>query len=133
MTALPPSLSAALPGIQWSLSELAPPLHFQSLEQLQSIRKKPAAVNSELFHDVAGTVESLVVDGDNTSEKQQQRHFGLISCALILLGHGYTDECHDLITPISWPEDLHFGHGPSVYAVASPACQRDMIVVPNSL
>lgn len=53
----------------------------------------------------------------------EKRNFGLISLSLILLGNGMTDEAHDLVTPLSWPEDTYFGFGPSAYSTVSPATQ----------
>ena len=53
------------------------------------------------------------------SENEERHHFGLISMALLFLGHGLTDEAHDIVTPLSWPEDTHFGYGPSVYSQVS--------------
>jgi hypothetical protein len=40
------------------------------------------------------------------------------------LGNGLTEEAHtSLVTPMSWPEDTHFGFGPSVYTKVSPAAK----------
>ena len=50
-------------------------------------------------------------------------YHGWIALALILLGHGWTDECHNLCTPLSWPDDIHFAHGPSLYATVHPEVQ----------
>jgi len=32
---------------------------------------------------------------------------------LLLLGGGATDECHSLVLPLSWDEDMHIGWGPA--------------------
>jgi hypothetical protein len=49
--------------------------------------------------------------GDNDNpQRQQQQAFGIIACALILLGNGCIDEAHSIITPLSWPEPVHFGY-----------------------
>jgi len=123
-----------------------PSLHYQSLEELKGIRQKearqapcdelqrviddvPFALN-ELFPDETGTStftsspsslpqswqSQTLNDADST---RRQREFGRIAMALVLLGHGYTDECHNLITPMSWPDDIHFAHGPSTYGTTS--------------
>lgn len=34
-----------------------------------------------------------------------------IAVALILLGHGYTDEAHDLVSPLTWPRETPFSYG----------------------
>lgn len=42
--------------------------------------------------------------------------------ALILLGNGFADEAHDLITPLSWNEDTYFG-GPTLV----PTVNNDIV------
>jgi hypothetical protein len=116
---LPPILSAALPGIRWPLEMEAPPLHFRSLEEMKQIRSGKLP-DLELFRDVPSSLDSLFPLHET---EKQTRHFGTISIALILLGHGLTDECHDLITPLSWPDDIHFAHGPSIYGQVSPSAR----------
>ena len=60
-------------------------------------------------------------DGDDDDDDDDERkYFGWISLALICLGHGWTDECHNLVTPLSYPDDISFAHGPSRYATAGP-------------
>jgi hypothetical protein len=113
---LPQILSAALPGIRWPLGTEAPPLHFRSLDEMKEIRSGKLP-DLELFRDVPGSLDSLFPLHETEKET---RHFGTISIALILLGHGLTDECHDLITPLSWPDDIHFANGPSLYDQVSP-------------
>jgi hypothetical protein len=147
---LPPALLAAIPGITWPLDPtLTPPLYFESMEQMKAIRAASASSSSssqgtatessllelQLFQDIPGAVEQLfprrlgspAAGGSNNKldddddQDADKRYFGLISMALILLGHGYTDECHNLITPLSWPDDIHFAYGPSIYTQVSPA------------
>ena len=45
--------------------------------------------------------------------------YARVAVALLLLGGGATDECHDLITPLSWNDDTHFGYGPPKSSVAA--------------
>jgi hypothetical protein len=45
----------------------------------------------------------------------------ILHMSILLLGHGYTDECHNLVTPLSWRDDIHFASGPSIYDQVSPA------------
>ncbi|GAX09988.1 hypothetical protein FisN_11Lh019 [Fistulifera solaris] len=116
---LPPILSAALPGIRWPLEMEAPPLHFRSLDEMKQIRSGKLP-DLELFRDVPGSLDSFFPLHEM---KTETRHFGTISIALILLGHGLTDECHDLITPLSWPNDIHFAHGPSIYHEVLPSAR----------
>jgi hypothetical protein len=146
---LPPAaalfLDHAIPGIAWPLDPgLTPPLYYESMEQMRAIRASSSSASPstssllEFLRDIPGTVETLfprrssllgsaAAGGDDADQEKQdddERYcFGLISMALVLLGHGYTDECHNLITPLSWPDDLHFAYGPSVYAKVSLAAR----------
>jgi hypothetical protein len=85
------------------------------LEEMKSIRQKGDSLQKfDFLQDLPGTVEDLFPPTDPTT-----RHFGLVALALVLIGNGYTDECHNLITPLSWPDDIHFAYGPSVYSNVS--------------
>ncbi|KAI2514035.1 hypothetical protein MHU86_419 [Fragilaria crotonensis] len=109
---LPPVLASAIPSIRWHLGALSsPPLHYESLESLKALRESPGLA---LLHDLPSAIDSLF-----TSSDADKRHFGIVATALILIGNGFTDECHNIITPLSWPDDIHFAHGPSVYADVS--------------
>jgi len=39
--------------------------------------------------------------------------YARIAVGLLLLGGGATDECHSLVLPLSWDEDMHIGWGPA--------------------
>jgi hypothetical protein len=85
-------------GIQWPLGPgSSPPLHFQTLQELQSIRKPKGSPIDDVLKDLPGTVEDLF-----STQGAEERHFGKIALALLLLGYGYTDECHNLITPMRY-------------------------------
>jgi hypothetical protein len=73
----------------------------------------------ELVSNLPFTLEELFPPEDDP----ESRYFGLLSVALILLGNGLTDEAHNIITPMSWPQDSHFGFGPSVYNTVSPTAK----------
>lgn len=109
---LPPAVTTALPGIHWSLAREGPPLYLKSIDELEHIRETP---QQELFRDIVGTAKDFAPHGSSP----EASYFGTISLALILLGHDLTDECHNLITPLSWPDDIHFAHGSSLYSKAS--------------
>jgi hypothetical protein len=119
---LPSVFASAIHTIEWPLGpKSSPPLHFASLEELKGLRKPTGGSPlDDLVINVPEAVESWLplVDGDS-----ERRHFGLISTALLLIGHGYTDECHNLVTPLSWPDDIHFAYGPSQYSQVSPAAR----------
>ena len=121
----PPFFSSSiLSSIQWPLSSNCPPLYYQSLEDLKELRskekKQPSGPNhSRLLDPYVDNIPALIEEYFPSIQQHQQQeeedYFGLLSLALVLLGHGYTDECHNLITPLSWPQDIHFAYKPSIY------------------
>lgn len=117
---------SAIDSITWKLNpESCPPLQYQSLKDLVSIRSSPGS-RDNILADM-GVLEHISdlasVPSQKVSSKQDSEafFFGRIALALLLLGHGYTDECHNIVTPLSWPEDIAFAHGPSLFASASPS------------
>ena len=111
-------------SIRWSLGpESSPPLFFESLEKVQKRRQAVTPLihlnNEDGALDGLDLAAALVEDKslDLNTEKGQ---FGRIALGLILLGHGYTDECHNLVTPMSWGEDVPFAANPSIYSECSP-------------
>ena len=123
---LPNIFASAINTIEWPLGpNSSPPLHLTSLEELKCLRKAKSAGGSqspldELVANVPEAVESWFPLDDGDSDR---RHFGQIATALLLIGHGYTDECHNLVTPLSWPDDIYFAYGPSQYSQVSPAAR----------
>jgi len=126
---LPGVLASAIATIRWPLDAAHhPPLQLKALPDLVvpaapghsgGCRLDPthplaapqlAATLQELFPEDGG------VDGD-------QRAFGIISTALVLLGHGFADEAHSLVTPYSWPDEIHFNHGRVRFAETSLAAR----------
>jgi hypothetical protein len=90
---------------------------YEPLEALKNRLSTSTSSSSPIdgvLSDIAGTVASLTPP-EPTSDQQQN---AALSVALLLLGHGYADECHDLVTPLSWGDDTHFG-GPSLRSSAS--------------
>jgi hypothetical protein len=123
MRLLPLSFQKAVDTVHWSIQDPPSPLYYQSLKDLTEIRHRTGdeGVDEsplELFRqDIPGTIEELF---ETTNDDQSTSQFGWIGTALVCLGHGWTDECHNLVTPLSWPDDIHFAHGPSQYSKASP-------------
>jgi hypothetical protein len=76
-------------------------------------------LSHELVSNLPFTLEELLPP----EHDPESRSFRLLSIALILLGNGLTEEAHSLVTPMSWPEDTHFGFGPSVYTKVSPTAK----------
>ena len=110
---LPAALSGAIPSIRWPLGPSScPPLYFEPLDGMKLIREK--SLQSTPLLDTI--LDDPPFPTDDSSP--ESRHFGIISTALLCLGHGLTDEAHDLVTPLSWPEDTHFGYK-SVYSQAT--------------
>jgi hypothetical protein len=107
---------SAVTGVQWPLGPgSSPPLYFQSLQELQSLRtKRQPNVGSpivDVLKDLPGTLEEDLFFSTTTEEGQ----FGRIALALMLLGYSGTEECHNLVTPLSWPDNIYFAHGLSIH------------------
>lgn len=136
---LPAALSAALPSIAYPLGPTScPPMYYESLEKMKPIRENselPQPINDPVVQELRGSLEklfpkppfqssfSLPEQSGFPGPNEECRQFGLVAMALLFLGHGLTDEAHDLVTPLSWPEDTHFGYGPSIYSYVTPAAQ----------
>lgn len=99
---LTPVLSSSIAAIRWTLN--APPMYFESNEKMEEIRK-------EACHP-------LLRDLDPNDWSQR------VLTALVLLGNGYTDEAHNLVVPLSWPQDTPYGLGPVVYEHVEPTTRR---------
>jgi hypothetical protein len=65
--------------------------------------------------DVPGTIDTLF---NNKDISPIQYDYGILALSIILLGNQYTDEAHSLITPYSWPEEIHTSFGPVKYSTA---------------
>lgn len=122
MRLLPVPFQKAVETVHWSIQDQPPPLFYQSLEELSGIRQQTKDADSAapldfLNQDLAGTVTELF---ETSNDSESTTYFGWIATALVCLGHGWTDECHNLVTPLSWPDDIHFAHTPSQYSKASP-------------
>lgn len=133
----PPSIFTAstIANVRFQLDvRSSPPLHFQPLDSMTKIRQQslveasPSTTLDELVH-TPGALSMIVQDlttvktTAGTHSTEEAGRFGQIALALLLLGHGYTDECHNLITPLSWPDDVYFAAGPSVYNEMAPDVQ----------
>lgn len=135
---LPAAISAALPTISFPLGPTScPPMYYESMEKMKPIREN-SEISAPLDPKVADLRDalpklfpkppfessfSMPAASGFPGENEECRQFGLVAMALLFLGHGLTDEAHDLVTPLSWPEDTHFGYGPSIYSYVTPASQ----------
>lgn len=139
MRVLSPTLTKAITTMHWSLDPSPPPLHFRPLEDMHNIRQKQEAAGDDhnplyqwlrkVDHDdssSAPTTKTTMADAldtfceSNDDDADSRYYFGWISLAVVALGNGWTDECHDLVTPLSWPDDISFAHGPSKYDQVGP-------------
>lgn len=116
---LPSSVGLAISEMQMPLSlESYVPLYYKSLPEMALIRADaPQADISDLVRNVVGTIATLAGTRSATEgagEPEQIEYWARCATALMLLGHGATDEAHDLVSPLSWPNELPFAYGPPV-------------------
>jgi hypothetical protein len=129
---LPPLMAGAIPAIRWPLDPSSSlPLSLESLERLSEIRAKaqkdvdaPALPIDAILCDIPGAITNLANAGDldeGILDRTDRRHHCIVSIALVLLGNGFADEAHSLVTPLSWPNSLPHGYGEPVTASPSAA------------
>jgi hypothetical protein len=122
---LPSSVGLAISEMRMPLSlESYVPLYYKSLPEMARIRADaPQANISDVVLSVVETIATLTdtpataADAEGTpvvAEPEQIEYWARCATALILLGHGATDEAHDLVSPLSWPNELPFAYGPPV-------------------
>lgn len=126
--AIPQSIFSAIGSICWPLDpSLSPAMHFKPLGEMKDIRLQPrqgpSAMRLNSSHALVKSLPETLNELFPGSDDQERRWFGIISVSLLLLGNGFTDEAHDLVTPLSWPHDTSFGFGPSVYSNVSPTAR----------
>ena len=113
-------IKSSIPSMAWPLRspiESMPPLYYLTMDEMSKIRKKSSistSVNSEWMNDVHATITNKFSSGGDIS--QTQYDYTILSLSLLLLAHGHTDECHNLITPYSWPDHIHTSYGPVRYS-----------------
>lgn len=114
---LPTYLSPAIASIHWNLQNAQNPMYYEPISSLRNLRK-PESIPSSIqpIIELSNTIENLTLDVPNSKENI------ILSLALILLGNGFADEAHDLITPLSWNEDTYFG-GPTLV----PTLNNDIV------
>lgn len=120
---LPTTLTSAISAIKWPLFPNSVPMYYESLTTLSQLRQQStgstvSSMNKMLIHNLDESIDDLV-NNSNQNDQESTRHYIMTSMALICLGNGLLDEAHDLITPLSWTEETHFG-GPSLCIQAKP-------------
>lgn len=126
--------------MKWPLKPIPdcyPKLHFAPLPEMHQHREKakqdpdaaaggPAMFRSTLSNrllEIVSCLRSAKANEENNfstlqdpaaSSTNEREYWARIATALIVLGHGLTDEAHDLVAPLSWPEPLSYSYGPPV-------------------
>lgn len=101
---LPSAVQESIREMTWPL-DVFQPLKLESIERLAEQRG---------CFPILGRTEDTLAVLQQGSNKAEDNHWARIATALIYLGHGYTDEAHNLIGPLCFPEGLPFYHGPAV-------------------
>lgn len=111
---LPASIAAALQDMQMPLGpDSYKAMHYKSLEEMVQIRRAANTIHQNpMTLDVVGTI--AVIRTDTFATDSTEEYLARCATALLLLGHGATDEAHDLVSPLSWPNTLEFAYGPPV-------------------
>lgn len=130
LVALPPIIASAVQKIRWPLGPSScPPLYLLPLRKLAEIRSESKKQSGHremtpidtIVSNIPAVISVLAPDG----VPDEQRHHSIIALSLLLLGHGFTDEAHALVSPLSWPDETPFGYGKNLgrdlYSLVSPS------------
>ena len=101
---LPSAVQDSVRKMTWPL-DVYQPLKLESNQGLAAQRS---------CFPILGRTEDILSILQQGSNKPEANHWARIATALIYLGHGYTDEAHNLIGPLCFPEGLPFYYGPPV-------------------
>ncbi len=114
---LPAGITTARQSVAWSYEPAdTPPLHYLPLQDLPAAR---AAVNPSCAKrgisagPLAAPFDALASDIEGAIDALGGSDYARVAAGLLLLGGGGADECHALVTPLSWPKPTSFG-GPPV-------------------
>ena len=116
---LPDSVAKAIAGMQMPLGpDSYRPLFYKSLAEMAQIRADSPDM-PEMARNVVATIATIgggssCNNNDNNRDDGVQEYLARCATAILLLGHGATDESHDLVSPLSWPNELPFAYGPPV-------------------
>lgn len=111
---LPDGIARAVSEMQMPLGpDSYTPLYYKSLPEMAQIRAD-APDASNMARDVVATVAAIASGGGSASDADTTEYLARCATAILLLGHGATDEAHDLVSPLSWPNELAFAYGPPV-------------------
>jgi hypothetical protein len=123
---LPVKVAAALSSIQWPLDSF-PPMNYQPLADMARIRETQHESSFSSPGSVSPAVWDLLFDDnkinpgcnddeiyrgiEDTIEALGGSDYTRVAVGLMLLGGGATDECHDLVLPLSWQGETDMGYG----------------------
>ena len=113
---LMPSISTMNWSLQTPLSESMPPLHYLNMQEMAQLRQEMTTSTHKWMENVPQTIDSLFKSNSEMSPIQYD--YAILSLSLLLLGNNCTDEAHNLVTPYSWPEEIHTSYGPVRYSTA---------------
>ena len=113
---LPDRIRQAMSTMSMPLSpDSYQPLYYKSLPEMARIRSDvpdmPDMADMVLLGDVIAAIDCL--RGEHAKDSVYE-YLARCGTALLLLGHAGTDEAHDLVSPLSWPNELPFAYGPPV-------------------
>lgn len=111
---IPPSLYPAITSIRWSLDPSASniPMIYEPHSSLKDIRNKSNKSTVALLDNLGDNFISLKTTSlasPNPTSENDIKHYITLASSLIYLGNGFSDEAHNLVTPLSWGEDTYFG------------------------
>jgi len=145
---LPSKIVELLEGIRWGLDPSLKssakdyrPFHYETIEKMRQIRVKEHQqdpTSFPLLPDVLELVKELVEDmrkrdggaaggtgnatcsRDDGEDYQNEEYLARMIVSCVILGHGYADEAHAFVAPLSWCQATPFAYGP-VVALRDPA------------
>lgn len=134
---LPTAILSAQRSMQWSLATPPPPMQFLSLEQLQQGNTTPLLSTGETTLEIVALLarHSQVISNNDENNDPESNHnraeyWARIATALLLLGHGYTDHAHNLVGPLSFPQELAYFYGPPVQLSSQ---QKDILAAASAV
>lgn len=127
MKVLPQHVMSAISSIQWSLSKPSNPMYYEPLDKLETLRVSESVSTTMkpiLERGISNTIDDLLLPNSDDYDVVS-RHNIMIALGLVCLGNGLVDEAHNLITPLSWKDETHFG-GPTL--LSSSTAVDDSVV-----
>jgi PAS domain-containing protein len=122
---LPDAVVEAVRSLSWSLRESSPLL----LQPMERLVVSPTLRTGEgVFSTIRLLQGDATTRSDNNNNNNNSRsdaaaeQWARVATALLLLGHGYADHAHNLVGPLSFPQDLDYFEGPPVVCACTDIC-----------